>query len=144
MDDIQNIRDLLVTALGQDLTLKGAPEKIAARYAAEGLSVDAAIVAWVLDSLTLRSLELLADLKRRDEPEPDPTADLGRRVAEQIIATSDLLPAGYGLACFLIALRPDCFQASLMATLDVEEFAPVLRGWLDRYDRGEAAPGIMQ
>jgi len=49
----------------------------------------------------------------------------------------ETLPADVDLAMFLICDDGDKYQSVLVATLSPAAFAPVLRGWLERYDAGE-------
>jgi hypothetical protein len=59
--EVQNIRDLLVYVIGQELDRAGR-DVVRQRYPT--LDEGEATVAWVLDGLTIRSLETLAKLRR--------------------------------------------------------------------------------
>jgi hypothetical protein len=59
------------------------------------------------------------------------------RLAEMVDGLTEKLPAGLGFVVFLVADVGDHFEAILAASIPPEDFAPVLRRWLARYDAGE-------
>jgi hypothetical protein len=52
----------------------------------------------------------------------------------------DQLPDGMDLVMFFIADNGDSFEAQVAASAPPQVFAPVVRGWLERYDSGMASP----
>jgi hypothetical protein len=62
------------------------------------------------------------------------------RSAEAFGELLDTLPPGSHLAVFVIADLGDAFEAMLAATLPPDRVAPILRTWLERYERGETTP----
>jgi hypothetical protein len=49
------------------------------------------------------------------------------------------LPMGMGFVGVMFTLNDPTFDAALMSNAMPQEFAPVLRAWLVRYDAGEAS-----
>jgi hypothetical protein len=59
--EIENVRDLLVAVIGGDLMSSRTAGHLDALYS--HLTPDEAVVAWVLDTMTLHSLKLLVKLR---------------------------------------------------------------------------------
>jgi hypothetical protein len=58
--------------------------------------------------------------------------------ALKLAAMKAALPPGGEMVVFLIMDVGANFESGLLATLPPAVFAPVIRGWLERYDAGEA------
>jgi hypothetical protein len=51
-----------------------------------------------------------------------------------------VMPEGCAMLIFLMADMDDHFETTVAATCQPDQFAPVIRRWLERYDAGEATP----
>jgi hypothetical protein len=63
---VRNIRDLLIAVIGPEMGRARDSGTMRRRYLGEDLEYDEAQVAWVLDALTIRSLEDLIALRRKE------------------------------------------------------------------------------
>ena len=70
----------------------------------------------------------------------DASEAMGVASAEALARFCDTLPEGVEFVLFVIADDGEKYQSVLTSTLSTDEFVPVLRGWLKRYDAGEATP----
>lgn len=64
--EIQNIRDLLIFTVGPEMGKARDSGLMRRRYVETTFGYDEAIVAWVLDCLTIKSLELLIELRKKE------------------------------------------------------------------------------
>lgn len=64
VQEIRNVRDLLVHTIGTDLAEAHNSGRLRTRYPA--LTMDEATVAWVLDGMTRHSLDLLMKLREAE------------------------------------------------------------------------------
>lgn len=64
----------------------------------------------------------------------DAAEAMARRVAEM----AKELPTGIGLLIFMIADMGSHYETRVVASMRPDDFAPVVRRWLERYDAGEA------
>jgi hypothetical protein len=71
----------------------------------------------------------------------EPTKANAEAMARRMAAVVADLPEGMGLVAVLFTIGDKTFDAALLGNTKPQQFAPVLRRWLERYDRGEAAPG---
>lgn len=55
-------------------------------------------------------------------------------------AFAKLLPPGSDFALFLISDTGEAYFVGLAASLGPDVLAPIIRNWLERYDRGETWP----
>jgi len=65
LTEIKNIRDLLIATIAPEMSRARDSGLMRRRYLVEDLEYDEAIVAWVLDAMTIRSLEELTALRRK-------------------------------------------------------------------------------
>lgn len=60
-------------------------------------------------------------------------------MAERMGVFMSRLPEGMGFVGVLFTVGDPTFEAILFANYTPEDFVPVLRAWLDRYDAGKAS-----
>jgi hypothetical protein len=65
------------------------------------------------------------------------TQEGAEALAEHFGKLADMVPDGTALLVFLMADMGSHFETTVAATCAPDQFAPVIRRWLERYDAGE-------
>jgi hypothetical protein len=71
---------------------------------------------------------------------PAMTQKNAETLAEALGKLAKRLPKDFGFVFFLVADVGDNYRAVVTSTMDPEAFAPIMREWLERYDRNECEP----
>ena len=65
------------------------------------------------------------------------TKEGAAKLAGMVGALSSEIPEGCALLIFLMADMDTHFETTVAATCSPDQFAPIIRRWLERYDAGE-------